>query len=36
MKAAILLESNKPLIVDEIEHPNELDYGQVLVKLFYL
>ena len=35
MKAAILLESNKPLIVDDIEYPNELDYGQVLVKLFY-
>ena len=35
MKAAILLESNKPLIVDDIEYPSELDYGQVLVKLYY-
>ena len=35
MKAAILKESNKPLIVEEIEIPNELQYGQVLVKISY-
>jgi hypothetical protein len=29
MKAAILVESNKPLIVDEIQYSNELEYGQV-------
>ena len=31
--AAILVEQNKPLIVDEIELPNYLNCGQVLVKL---
>ncbi|MBM79179.1 MAG: dehydrogenase [Planctomycetaceae bacterium] len=35
MKAAILFESNKPLTVSDIELPNELDYGQVLVDLHY-
>ena len=35
MKAAILVESNKPLIIDDLEYPSELDYGQVLVKLYY-
>ena len=35
MKAAILVESKKPLIVDELALPDELDYGQVLVKIFF-
>lgn len=34
MKAAILLELNKPLVVDEIETP-ELQCGQVLVNVHY-
>lgn len=33
VKAAILHEHNKPLIVEEIQLPGNLDYGQVLVKL---
>jgi len=33
MKAAILVELNKPLVVDQIELPAELDVGQVLVKI---
>lgn len=32
-KAAILVESGKPLVVDEITLPAALDYGQVLVKV---
>jgi S-(hydroxymethyl)glutathione dehydrogenase/alcohol dehydrogenase len=35
MKAAILVESHKPLIVDEIDLPPELAAGQVLVKIHY-
>jgi len=35
MKAAILVESKKDLIVDEIELPSKLDVGQVLVNLSY-
>ena len=35
MKAAILVESNKPLIVGEVQMPSKLMYGQVLVKIFY-
>ena len=35
MKAAILVESNKPLVIDEIQYPSELQYGQVLVKILY-
>jgi len=35
MKAAILAETNKPLIVDEIDLPKELMCGQVLVKIAY-
>ena len=35
MKAAILKQSNKPLIVDDVQLPGVLDYGQVHVKLFY-
>ena len=34
MKAAILTEQNKPLIVDKVEVP-KLDVGQVLVKVAY-
>lgn len=33
-KAAILVESRKPLLVEEIELPEELFAGQVLVELF--
>lgn len=32
-KAAILIECNKPLLIDEIELKNKLDTGQVLIKL---
>jgi S-(hydroxymethyl)glutathione dehydrogenase/alcohol dehydrogenase len=35
MKAAILAESKKPLVVADIELPEKLDAGQVLVKLHY-
>jgi len=35
MKAAILVELNKPLIVAEIELPGQLSFGQVLVKVHY-
>ncbi len=35
MKAAILTESKKPLVVDEIEYPKKLEYGQVLVDVFF-
>lgn len=35
MKAAILVEQRKPLVIDEIELPNALDIGQVLVKIHY-
>ena len=35
MKAAILVESKKPLVVDEIELPSQLQCGQVLVELTY-
>jgi S-(hydroxymethyl)glutathione dehydrogenase/alcohol dehydrogenase len=34
-KAAVLAESRKPLIVDEITLPAELGVGQVLVKVLY-
>ena len=34
-KAAILAESRKPLIVDDITLPETLDVGQVLVKVLY-
>jgi S-(hydroxymethyl)glutathione dehydrogenase/alcohol dehydrogenase len=33
--AAILAESRKPLIVDEIALPDSLGVGQVLVKVLY-
>jgi S-(hydroxymethyl)glutathione dehydrogenase/alcohol dehydrogenase len=35
MKAAILVEQRKPLVVDEVELPESLDVGQVLVKIHY-
>lgn len=35
MKAAILAESKKPLVVAVIDLPEKLDAGQVLVKLYY-
>lgn len=35
MKAAILVENHKPLVVAEVELPKELSFGQVLVKLHY-
>ena len=35
MKAAILFEQNKPLVIEDIEIPNTLKYGQVLVKILY-
>ncbi|APW41612.1 zinc-binding dehydrogenase [Rhodoferax saidenbachensis] len=35
MKAAILVEQHKPLVVDEVELPSSLDVGQVLVKVHY-
>ena len=34
-KAAILAESRKPLIIDEITFPDTLDVGQVLVKILH-
>jgi len=34
-KAAILAQSRQPLVVDEIVFPEELDAGQVLVKVLY-
>lgn len=35
MKAAILIEQKKPLVVADIELPGKLEYGQVLVKVLY-
>lgn len=35
MKAAILVEQNKPLVIDEVELPETLECGQVLVKVLY-
>jgi len=35
MKAAILEQLNKPLVIDEVELPEKLEMGQVLVKVFY-
>ena len=31
MKAAILVEQNKPLVIDEVELPASLEVGQVLI-----
>ena len=35
MKAAILVEQNKSLVVAQLDIPKELKYGQVLVKILY-
>jgi len=35
MKAAILIESKKPLVVADIDLPAKLEFGQVLVKICY-
>ena len=35
MLAAILVEQNKPLVLDKVGLPEELQYGQVLVKVHY-
>ena len=35
MKAAILNESSKPLIISNIDLPEKLHFGQVLVKVYY-
>ena len=35
MKAAILVEQRKPLVIDEIELPDALQVGQVLVKVHF-
>ena len=35
MKAAILLEQNKPIVVGHVDVPKELKYGQVLVKILF-
>lgn len=35
MRAAVLVEQRKPLVVDPVELPEELAYGQVLVEVHY-
>ena len=35
MRAAILVEQHQPLVVDELELPQDLAFGQVLVKVHY-
>ena len=35
MKAAILVEQRKPLVIDYVELPQSLDVGQVLVKVHF-
>lgn len=35
MKAAILVENKKPLLISNLELPDKLEFGQVLVKIFY-
>jgi len=35
MKAAILVEQNAPLVVADVTIPEQLDFGQVLVKVHY-
>ena len=35
MKAAILVEQRMPLVIDEVELPQALEVGQVLVKIHY-
>lgn len=35
MKAAILVEQRKPLVIDEVELPSTLEVGQVLIKIHF-
>jgi S-(hydroxymethyl)glutathione dehydrogenase / alcohol dehydrogenase len=35
MKAAILVEQRKPLVIDEVHLPQTLEIGQVLVKVYF-
>jgi len=35
MKSAILIKSKKPLVIADIDLPAKLEFGQVLVKVFY-
>ena len=35
MKAAILTNNKKPLVIAELEMPKTLEFGQVLVKVYY-
>lgn len=35
MRAAILIEQHKPLVIDEVELPQVLEVGQVLVKIHF-
>ena len=35
MKAAILKESSKPLIIGDVDLPEKLEFGQVLVKVCF-
>ena len=35
MKAAVLVEQKKPLVLTDVSLPSELQYGQVLVKVHY-
>ena len=35
MRAAFLVELKKPLVIDEVELPEQLGYGQVLVRMVY-
>jgi S-(hydroxymethyl)glutathione dehydrogenase/alcohol dehydrogenase len=35
MKAAILVEQHRPLVIDEVELPQSLEVGQVLVKVHF-
>jgi len=35
MRAAILVSQGKPLVIDDVALPVSLDYGQVLIRVFY-
>ena len=35
MKAQILVKSNNPLVVQDVKIPSNLEFGQVLVKVYY-
>ena len=35
MKAAVLTKSKNPLEICDIDLPEQLDFGQVLVKIFF-